>query len=224
MKNEEIRLENKKKTIDAALRCYMTYGVENVSQNMLARETGLSLRSLNRFFAGKDDLIIHAVEKLAEEMSAECEKAQVYIRERNKPGIELLEAYLLSLRASFMEEPLKFGFKREVDVYLYRNSAERGDTYHRLARATCPRPILRKILLAGQADGSIALTSDIDTEVNYLSSTYFNFLADLTVKKVYSIEPELAEKQIDDFIQKALRMYRADCGQAEKYGGSDVAS
>lgn len=209
MKNEEIRLENKKKTIDAALHCFMTRGIENVSQNMLSRETGLSLRSINRFFAGKDDLIIHAMEKLAEEMSAECAAAQACIEKENKSGIELLEAYLLGLRASFLKEPLKFGFKREVDVYLYRRSTERGDVYHRLARATCPRPILKKIMETGLTDGSIALMSDIDMEVNYLSSTYFNFLADIAVKKVYSNEPDIAETQIDDFIEKALKLYRA---------------
>ena len=93
MKNEEIRLENKKKTIDAALRCFMKYGIENVSQNLLSKETGLSLRSINRFFAGKDDLIIHAIDQLAQEMSANCALAQEYIQKKNKTGIEMLEAY-----------------------------------------------------------------------------------------------------------------------------------
>lgn len=209
MKSEEIRLLNKEKTIDAALRCFMRYGIENVSQNMLSRETGLSLRSINRFFAGKDDLIIHAIERLAQEMSAECASAQAYLQKQNKPAIELLEGYLDGIRAYFLKEPLKFGFKREVDVYLYRNSTSRNDTYQRLARATCPRPILRMIMEAGLTDGSIALMSDLDTEVNFLSSTFFNFLADLAVKKVYSSEPDTAERLIDDFIKKALKLYRA---------------
>ncbi len=210
MKNEEIRLENKKKTIDAALRCFMKYGIENVSQNLLSKETGLSLRSINRFFAGKDDLIIHAIDQLAQEMSANCALAQEYIQKKNKTGIEMLEAYLLGLRTYFLREPLRFAFKREVDVYLYRNSTNRGDIYHKLALNTCPRPILYKIIDAGKKDGSIVLMSDIDTEVNYLSSTYFNFLADIAVKKVYCNEPDDAQRQIDDFIKKALKMYQTE--------------
>lgn len=210
MTNAEIRQENTGKVINAALSCFMTHGIDNVSQNMLSAETGLSLRSINRFFTGKDDLIIHATEKLAEEMTATCSASVAKIRSENKSGIELLEEYLNGLRELFMKEPLRFGFKREVDVYLYRNSKKRGDMYHRLALATCPRPILRMIMETGITDGSISLMSDIDTEVNYLSSTYFNFLADIAVKKVYNNEPDIAEKQIDDFIKKALKTYRAE--------------
>ena len=67
-----IRQANTEKAIDVALTCFMTYGINATTQSALSKESGLSLRSINRFFKDKDDLILRMMEKLARQISDYC--------------------------------------------------------------------------------------------------------------------------------------------------------
>jgi Transcriptional regulator len=56
MPNEKVRQENIRNVIRQAMKLFVANGIENTSMEMIARESGLTLRSVQNYFHTKNDL------------------------------------------------------------------------------------------------------------------------------------------------------------------------
>lgn len=62
MPNEMIRQQNMQTVLNQAMKLFVENGVENTSFEMIARESGLSLRSVQNYYHTKNDLIAAVLE------------------------------------------------------------------------------------------------------------------------------------------------------------------
>ena len=74
MANELVRQQNKQNVLYQAMKLFVRNGVENTSLEMIARESKLTLRSVQNYFRTKNDLIsavlFHGQRTEMEEMKA----------------------------------------------------------------------------------------------------------------------------------------------------------
>ncbi|MEG0752757.1 MAG: helix-turn-helix domain-containing protein [Angelakisella sp.] len=61
MANEEIREENIKKVLNCTIECFKIYGLEATTLKMVAKHSGLSTRSVQRYFGTKNNLVMQTM-------------------------------------------------------------------------------------------------------------------------------------------------------------------
>lgn len=75
MPNEIIRQQNMQTVLRQAMKLFVANGVENTSVEMIARESGLTLRSVQNYFHTKNDLIAAVLDR---GISAEIEEMKSF--------------------------------------------------------------------------------------------------------------------------------------------------
>lgn len=210
MPNEEIREQNMEKVLAAAYESFLTKGIENTTQAMIAQTTGLSLRTVNRYFANKDMMIV-LVAKYALDMVKSGETVSASkLRLMGKSGIELLELYFTHVKAGYLKNPNVYMLRVELGIYFSRNKLCENKIYDGVVTEINSRPMLREIFRLGTEDGTIKLTADVDTEERLLCNNYLSFISALIVKKTSQRETDASQEiQLNLFFERLLDQYRA---------------
>ena len=105
MPNESIRQQNKKTVLAQAMKLFAANGVENTSVEMIARESGLSLRSVQNYYRTKNELIAAV---LKNGYAAELAELQAFFASepyRSKTGAEQLLAIVAATLNRSVEQP-----------------------------------------------------------------------------------------------------------------------
>ncbi len=155
MSLEELRERNIQLVIEKALYCFTEQGIEHTKVKDIAREAGLTERSLFRYFATKADIIQAAAYtywcQTLQKVSEEFRRAET----DRLTGIEQIE-FLLDLYCRlFLEDQKGTRFTLDAEVSLY--NANRNDQV--LNRPPEPYEISESPLVMaihkGLADGSV---------------------------------------------------------------------
>ena len=100
MSMQEVREQNIALVTQSALACFVENGIEKTTIRDIAQHAGLTERSVYRYFAGKDELVIAAAYLYwdrAKELAAQSLAKQ---RRRGMTGIEEIRVLLRSTRSS----------------------------------------------------------------------------------------------------------------------------
>ena len=105
MPNEKIRERNIEHVLSTAARCFSERGIEGTTLNELAWESGVSLRSVNRYFKNKTDLVICAYKWLGGRIFETSQMPTIEdVDFSEKSGAELFCEYLSLLRYAWRGE------------------------------------------------------------------------------------------------------------------------
>lgn len=120
MTHGEIREQNKQKVVETALDFFVREGIEKSKVKEIAKATGLTERSVFRYFPTKADLVLAAAVYFWEKTVADSEPLWREIEKESKPAEEQILEVLTTYAFLFFERKEEIVFIQEAELYLYR--------------------------------------------------------------------------------------------------------
>ena len=163
MSLEQLRENNKKLVTEKALECFIENGIEKTKVSDIARRSGLTERSIFRYFATKTDIVIAASFLYWEKAEKYTREALEKERRADLTGIEQIRVILYAYSSLLLADPRGIRFSLDAEVALYN-----AGKYHEvLIRApekyeTYTGP-LAQALRVGIADGTVDPKADVKT-------------------------------------------------------------
>lgn len=119
MSLEELREQNIKLVIEKALYCFTEQGIEHTKVKDIAREAGLTERSVFRYFDTKADIVQAAAylfwTKTLDTVTSEFRRAET----GDMTGIEIIQILLELYSTLFLEDTKSARFTLDAEVALY---------------------------------------------------------------------------------------------------------
>lgn len=122
MSLQEVREQNKQKVIENALKFFLNNGIENTKISDIAEASGLTERSVFRYFDTKADLVLAAAVHF---FNYEVDILHPFwdeIDKNNTSGHEKVYEVLLAYAMLFFDQKLSLIFVQEAEIYLYRSN------------------------------------------------------------------------------------------------------
>jgi AcrR family transcriptional regulator len=207
MANEQIKIRNLEHTIDVTFNLLLQYGIESLTKEMIARESGLSRKSIDRYFSSKVDCIMAVAENALEKIRAEELKnfPDGIFENGEYTGIQLLKKYMEDLKRVFLAEPRLLVLYNELKIYIYRHGKSQTKDYATLIDWLGNRQLRKKIYKLGKEDGTIKSNNDVSTE-EYFAESFFGFLSNLAMSCDSHSAQEI-EEQINKRIANTIALY-----------------
>lgn len=205
MPNEELKKQNVDHALETAYICFLKYGVEFVTREMISRQSGISRASLGRYWVDKTDCVLQTAEWFQRHIRDLFDGQFSADAWKERKGIERLRSLMEWCRDLYREDPRLFSLCMEFKVYLYRSAPDINESDRPLACALGFRPFVRKIFDRGIQDGSMKIRFDVNDEVAFFGSAFGGYLSNLTLRP--EISAEEAIKDIDRYIERMISIY-----------------
>jgi AcrR family transcriptional regulator len=208
MANEEIKLQNLNHALETTYKLYLDYGIDQVTKEMIAKNSGLSVKSISRYFTSKTDCVIRVAEWLMSNVRARISDRYPdrMFTSGEYTGAQLLRQYMNDVKELFLHEPRIFVLYSEFKLYVYRNCENVEQGYTLLCNWAGNRRLRMKIYQLGREDGSMPNDLDLEVEEEYFCESFFGFLSNLAISfELHSREE--SEKQIDYRIENTVALY-----------------
>ena len=118
MSMQEVREQNIALVTQTALACFVENGIEKTTIRDIAQHAGLTERSVYRYFAGKDELVIAAAYLYWDRAKELAAQALVSARRRGMTGIEEIRVLLRSYAGLIFTDPAGIRFSLDAEVAL----------------------------------------------------------------------------------------------------------
>jgi AcrR family transcriptional regulator len=207
MSNEEIRQANVEVVLQTAITLFIENGLENTSREMIARASGLSRRSTERYFPTKTECIVQAAEWFGRQLY-EKSGTRKMLQDPEQLGSDILRAYLEEVKDILLKEPRIFACYAEFKAHLYRNSEHRDVDYRRFAEAVGCRKILQSIFERGQGDHTVYTHTTPELNARYLTNSIMSYFSNVVL--LYDTDEELMRQYIDTYIEDTWNQYCGD--------------
>ena len=208
MPNEEIRIHNIEHVLQTAYELFLVHGIEGTTKEMLARHSGLSRKSVDRYFVNKTDCVLQVAEWIGRRIRSEKNYfPREWFTDEKHVGADLLLRYMQNAKLLFVENPRLFVCRSEFKCYVFRNCVDFEKGYARLLNALGCRSLIEQIFRMGKADGSFRLGLDAEKETQYFCESFLGFLSNLAV----AAEPRSPQviAQVDSYMERTIALYRA---------------
>jgi AcrR family transcriptional regulator len=208
MANEEVKERNLENVYQITHELFLEHGLEKVTKEMISKKSGLSRRTIDRYFADKTDCVIQVIEWSLRNirMDVGSHFPDEAFTDGKHTGSELLKLYMNDMKDLFFSDHRLFVLYSELKIYVYRNCESYEQGYTLLCNWMGNRKLREKIYSLGKSDGSMPCDLDIDVEEEYFSESFFGFLANLAPSFPQHNAEEL-ERQIDLRIQNTIAIY-----------------
>lgn len=204
MANEEIRLANIETVLQTAINLFVENGIENTTREMLARASGVSRRSTERYFPSKTDYVLQASVWFAKALAENLRSVRM-LKKGTYNADEILRTFFEELEQALLKEPRIFVCFAEAKGYIYRNCENRDVDYKNLLEAIGWRRILQKIFEKGEQDGTLNCHFGPEKTARYLANTIVSFFSNLVL--LYDKQPEVMEACATIYITDMWNLY-----------------
>jgi AcrR family transcriptional regulator len=207
--NEEVKMQNVDRTLKVATELYLQYGIEGTTKEMIVKASGLSRKSIDRYFSDKLTCVLQVARWVGINVWGELNRNYPRsVFEGRYTGATLLQMYMLDLKKIFMKEPRLFVFYADFKIYFSRNSKDYQRDYAALLDTIGCRRLTEKIYTLGKSDGSLPKEIDPKEEAEYFCRATFGFLTNMAI--AHECEPEVANDKIDRYIGGVMMLYRGE--------------
>lgn len=206
MPNEEVKIRNKNCVLQTTCELFVSHGIENTTQDMIARASGVSKASVSRYFVNKVDCARQTAVWLSEKVRLRFEYMDGEISSGKFTGGELLEKYMTEIKRLFAEMPYLFILLLEFKAYVFRNIPNYETVYVQVTEALGTHNQMKRIYELGKNDGSFPPSLNADMEVLYISEFYREILAEIALTRKLTKQEKL--DRIDVFIDRTLAFYK----------------
>jgi AcrR family transcriptional regulator len=210
MVNEGVKTQNIELALTRASDLVLEYGIEGTTKEMIARESGLSRKSIDRYFTDKPKCILQVAKLIGKSIwkSINEQYLDMMSGKGKYLGSDLLEMYMDAVKNVFMHRTSLFVFYMELLVYFYRHSDDFKQDYDQLTESIGCRRLVESIFLVGEEDGSIQKQVNVKAQAEYFCRAYFSFLSNLAID--YKERTETALFQIDLYIGRMIHLYKKE--------------
>ena len=161
MSLEEIREQNKRTVIEAALGCFIEQGIEQAKISEIARRAELTERSVYRYFETKADLVLAAALLFWDDNQQNIERAHV-TGAQGKTGVEQIYEILCAYAELYFTNRQEIIFVQEAEGYLNRNGKSALLDNKPPTPFESSRAPLANAIRAGMADGSVKTRANVE--------------------------------------------------------------
>jgi hypothetical protein len=187
----------------------LTEGIEGTTKEMIVRATGLSRKSIDRYFENKLDCALQVARWVGVTVWKNINEhfPKTLFIDELYPASSILEMYLMDLKKIFMKDARLFIFYTEFKIYFSRYSDDYEKDYAKLLETIGCRKLVESIYSLGIKDGSMHKDIQPESEAEYLCRACFGFLSNMAL--TYKYHPQKTENQIDRYISNIMYLYRA---------------
>lgn len=161
MSLEEVREQNKRTVIEAALACFIEQGIEQTKISEIARRAELTERSIYRYFETKADLVLAAALLFWDDNQQKIERAHAGSA-YDKNGTEQIYEILCAYSDLFFTNRREIIFVQEAEGYLNRNGKSALLDNKPPTPFESSRAPLANAIRAGIADGSVKAGKSVE--------------------------------------------------------------
>lgn len=214
MTNEELKKQGIEKALKSAFNLYLKHGIEKVTKEMIAKESKLSIRTVNRYFSTKTDCVIMTAEWILLEIRHDTMSRypESMFTNGRHTGLELFEMYMNDMKQLFFREPRIWVLYSEFKMYIYRHCDAYEQRYTLLCDCMGNHRLREKIYELGRKDGSMSGNMDFQAEEEYFTESFFGLLSNLAFS-FHIKNKDVVEQQIDQRINNTIAYYRFDRNQ-----------
>jgi AcrR family transcriptional regulator len=208
MANEEIKAQNLNHALESAYALCLENGIDKVTKEMIARKSGLSVKSISRYFTSKTDCVIRVAEWLMNSIRSDIGEhfPDSVFTSGKYTGAQLLRLYMIEVKKLFLKEPRIFVLYSEFKLYIYHNCESVEQGYTLLCNCAGNRRLRLRIYQLGKEDGSMPNDLDLEVEEEYFCESFFGFLSNLAISYELHSRAETV-KQIDYRIDNTVALY-----------------
>jgi AcrR family transcriptional regulator len=170
---------------------------------MIARASGVSRRSTERYFPTKTECVVKAAEWYGQKLNDNFRTRTMF--DGTHKASEILMTLFQEIRGILVKDTRIFAMYAEFKAYLYRNSQHRDQDYLRLMNAVGARRELEHIFILGQKDGTVISHYTPENSAKYLIHTIMAFFSNAVL--LYDNKPEVMMRYIDEFINETWNLY-----------------
>ena len=208
MLQEEQKEQNIERVLQIAYELFLLHGIENTTKTMLAKTSGLSRKSIDRYFSDKTDCVLQVADWIGKHVRSNINRypASLFTDGRHT-GAQLLRMYMERAKELLMDTPRIFVCRAEFKTFVYRNCADFEKSYARLLDALDCHRLIFNICTLGIRDGSFRSDLDAQAETAYICEGFLGFLSNMALSA--GQDPFRTARQIDLYIDKVMAMYKA---------------
>ena len=153
MSLQEVREQNIALVKQTALACFVENGIDKTTIRDIAHRAGLTERSVYRYFATKDELVVAAAFLYWDRAKAQAAQALVSARQPGMNGIEEIRVLLRSYAGLIFTDPAGIRFSLDAEVALCNAGRQHAVVNRPPERfEVAPGPIAAAIRRGLQAD------------------------------------------------------------------------
>jgi AcrR family transcriptional regulator len=208
MANEELKAHNIEHVLETTYKLYLEYGIDRVTKEMISKSSGLSIKSIHRYFPTKSDCILKVSEWLLGNIRESVIQhfPESVFTDGEYTGVQLLKMYMIYMKKIFLVEPRLFVLYGEFKLYIYRNYDSSEQEYTLFWNHMGTHDLRLKIYEKGMKDGSLFGVTDWNTEEEYFCESFFGFFSNLAMSfKLHSKEE--IERQLEQRIGNTIAIY-----------------
>ena len=192
-----------------AFDCILRCGINHVNVEMVAEESGLSIRSIRRYYRNKDDMLCDCIQNYGiDRYNDMCEKLQSQTP-RDLNGLQQLKYILYELYD--VQHIYPGGISpwlviAEVEMYIYENKMPQEILEPYIEKLHSNRKFLADTISLGIEDGSICRDIDPSDAADAIAYAYIGMLQRLGVVNYsgHAIDPEYEKKLVEAHISGVL--------------------
>jgi hypothetical protein len=175
---------------------------------MVATHSGLSVKTISRYFISKTDCTIRVAEWVLQQIRLDIgmKFPESYFTDGKHTGVQLFEKYMYALKDLFFSEPRAFVLYSEFKLYIYHHCDDYEQNYTLLCNRMGSRHLRHKIYVLGKNDGTLSFVNNVQEEEEYFCESFFGFLANIALSYSSHSEEEMAN-QIDLRIKNTIALY-----------------
>jgi AcrR family transcriptional regulator len=207
-----VRIKNIELALETAAGLYLECGVENVTREMLAKASGLSRKSLERYFPDKTTCVVQTAMWMGSRLWEKIQEDSDPHGYDHYTAAQLLEMFFLAVRKIFMGEPRLFILYMEIKNYIYRNSQDPVEDYGGAMLALGWLDKLRQIFKQGEADGTVTSDSGFQSAAQYTYDMMMGFFSSMAL--LHKEEPDLMEVYIQRYLGNMMGHYCVEDGES----------
>lgn len=206
MANEEVKMQNMVKALETAYLCFLEFGIEFVTKEMISKKSGISRASLNRYWVDRTDCVIRVAEWFREMLKDKFEKQHVTSNWEKLSGIAQLQAFMEWCRNLYIEDPHIISLYTEIKVYLHRSVPGFWESNRELVTALGFHSLIAEIYEKGIKDGTIHISFEKEYEILFLGDAFMGYLSNMAFRS--GGDGHKDENDINRYIQRVLDSYR----------------
>ena len=210
MPTEQDRENNLQHAREVAYQCMLEYGVNFTNYELVAKKSGLGLRTLRRYFRNKVELVCDVMQTIGKERYRETCEAMVATISKDACGLEQLRQIHYRMYDLCKNRRSPWLMLSELELFAYDNRISGEILGQYLTETRNSKKYVKQILLKGMKDGSIRTDIDPDAYTTLLANTYVGMLQRMGASRYAETEQSVAafNEQVDLHVNAVISLLR----------------
>lgn len=213
MGQSEIRSKNISLVLDTAIDLFKVQGVEKTSIEDISVVCGLTPRSIYRYFATRDDLVLAAVARYWKRLYGGAHALLAPVARSNASGIEMVRAMLTQAGIFYSSRYPDIMLIQEMQSFLYRKNFGIHNVLKEMGGELLNDAPTVAAIRKGQADGTIRKDRDpiyLRNMTQNMTLGLMQKLSTVAIKKemIAELKPEQQYADLSEMIVEFLKPRR----------------